>query len=236
VRRSSGLKRYFDDYVSCAQYQLRDIELEDPSINEFWLGTNHAPGGYAWVFPKSKEVANVGLGVRKIHDKPAIEYLKIFIEKDSRFNKSKVLKKSGGICPVSGTLDKIVDDGLMLVGDAAGQLIPMTGAGIHSGIEAGKIAGKVAAKAIFEKDYTAKRLTEYPVEFDKYWGKRIRDSRKVLEMLDRFDDDSLNTLAEVITSEEIVALANGVDVTGTIAGIVKRSPIKILRLISAYIT
>jgi len=235
VRRSAGLKRYFDDYVSCAQYKLNDIDLEDPSINEFWMGRKYAPGGYAWVFPKSKNIANVGLGVRNIHEKPAIEYLKDFIETDPRFQNTSIIKVSGGICPVSGTLETIVDNGLMLVGDAAGQLIPMTGAGIHSGIEAGKMAGQVAAQAVKEKDFSAERLQEYRYQFDEYWGKRIRESRRVLNMLDKFNDEDLNLLAHVVTNEDILALANGENVARTITGIMRRSPRKIIRLIRAYL-
>jgi len=235
IRRSAGLDRYFRDYVTCAQYRLGGLDLEDPSVNEFWMGENYAPGGYAWVFPKGREVANVGLGVRVKHTKPPIEYLKDFVAQDPRFRNAKILSKGGGICPVSGTLDRVVADGLMLVGDAAGQLIPMTGAGIHSAIEAGKMAGRVAAEAVKEGDVSARRLSAYRTEFDKYWGKRIRDSGRVLNMLDKFSDDDLNTLSEVITNEDVLALANGTNVPATLAGLVKRSPMKIIRLIRAYL-
>jgi len=235
VRRSAGLARYFKDYVTCAQYQLGGLDLEDPTVNEFWMGEKYAPGGYAWVFPKSREVANVGLGVRVKHTKPPIEYLKDFIAQDPRFRNAKILRTNGGICPVCGTLDKIVADGLMLVGDAAGQLIPMTGAGIHSAIEAGKMAGRVAAEAVKEGNVSAKRLSAYRVEFDKYWGKRIKDSRRVVDMLDKFSDDDLNTLSEVITNEDVLALANGTNVTATLAGLVKRSPMKIISLVRVYL-
>lgn len=234
VRRSAGLERYFSDWVSCAQFQLGGLDLE-PAINEFWLGRKYSPGGYGWVFPKSSEVANVGLGVRRIHEKPALEYLKEFVDQDPRFRNARILGKNGGICPVSGTLDKIVDDGLMLVGDAAGQLIPMTGAGIHTGIEAGKMAGRVAASAVKEGDVSAEKLSLYRTEFDKYWGKRITDSNKVLMMLDKFTDADLNNLAQVITNDDILALANGTNVAGALTGLIKRCPMKIMRLLRAYL-
>ena len=233
VRRRAGLQRYFSDYVSCAQYQLGGLKLEDPTVNEFYLGVRYAPGGYAWVFPKSEKVANVGLGVRRIHTKPAVEYLQDFCQADPRFRDAKVLKVNGGICPVSGVLDEITRDGLILVGDAAGMLVPMTGAGIHSGIVAGRMAGEVAARAVEEGDVSAARLGAFLKLFDEYWGRRIRDSRRVLEMLDRFTDEDLDLLAEVVTSQDILSLANGENVAATLAGLVRRSPGKILRLIRA---
>ena len=234
IRRSAGLSRWYSDVGICVQYQLGGLHLDDPEMAELYIGSNYAPGGYAWVFPKSGEVANVGLGVRRIHSEPAIEYLKRFIDSDPRFKNAKVLRKSGGITPVSGMLDKIVDDRLMLVGDAAGELLPMSGAGIHSGVEAGKIAGIVAAEAIEEEDLSAKRLSVYRKSFEDDWGKMIRDSRKVVEMIDKFSDDDLNTLAGVVDSEDIFNLVNGTDVKRTLAKIVKRSPGKILKLVAAY--
>jgi digeranylgeranylglycerophospholipid reductase len=132
-------------------------------------------------------------------------------------------------------LDKIVDDNLMLVGDAAGQLVPMTGAGIHSGIEAGKMAGKEAVDAIVGEDTSAKRLNQYRVKFEKYWGKRIRDSRRIVEMLDKFSDDDLNILSTVITNDEILSLANGQNTKRMVAKICARSPGKIMKLMAAYL-
>ncbi len=235
VRRSSGLGRWYPDVVTCAQYQLGGLSLEEPEVNEFHLGARVAPGGYAWVFPKSSKVANVGLGVRRIHKEPPIEYLKRFVESDPRFDGAEVLKRNGGVTPCSGMLGRIVDDNLMLVGDAAGQLIPCTGAGIHSGVEAGKMAGEVAARAVAKGDTSKSSLSEYVRRFEACWGKRIRDSRKVIEMLDRFNDEDLNALAEVITNEDVLSLANGTDVPMTLARLIRRSPTKIIRLLAAYV-
>ncbi len=236
IRRSAGLANYFSDWVTCAQYKLTGLNLETPSVNEFWIGTKYAPGGYAWVFPKSKEEANIGLGVRNRHEKPAIEYLKDFVASDPRFRDSEIEHISGGICPVSGQLDTIVLDGLILSGDAAGQLVPMTGAGIHSGIESGKISGRVAAEAVKKGDVSAEYLKEYKEEFDSYWGNRIIEARRVLLMLDKFSDDDLNTLSEVISHEDIMHMANGLNVASTLASLVKRSPMKLMQLIKAYLS
>jgi digeranylgeranylglycerophospholipid reductase len=236
IRRKAGLGYWFPDVVTCAQYRLGNLDLEEPWVNEFYLGRVVAPGGYAWVFPKSSGEANVGLGVRRIHKESPIKYLKRFVSKDPRFKNAEILLRNGGICPVSGVLDKSVSDGLMLTGDSAGQLIPATGAGIHSGLESGKIAGEVAAKAVKEGNVSAKRLLEYENKFDRYWGKRIRDSRRVVEMLDRFSDDNLNTLAKVITHEDVLNLANGTAVAKTLTKIIARSPRGIINLLSAYLT
>ncbi|PIZ62038.1 MAG: digeranylgeranylglycerophospholipid reductase, partial [Candidatus Marinimicrobia bacterium CG_4_10_14_0_2_um_filter_48_9] len=46
------------------------------------------------------------------------------------------------------TLKKYTSDGIMLTGDAARMVNPMTGGGIISGMHGGKLAGITAAEAI----------------------------------------------------------------------------------------
>lgn len=235
VRRRSGFRRWFPDVIPCAQFKLGGLELENPEINECHLGRVIAPGGYAWVFPKSSEEANVGLGVRKYNAGPPIDYLKKFVDSDPRFRGAEIRLINGGLCPVSGMIDRIVDNGVMLAGDAAGQLIPMTGAGIHLAIIAGRMAGEVAAEAVLEGNTSAVRLQRYANAFDASWGKPISDSRRMVEMFDRFEDRDLNNLAKIISSEDILNLTNGTNVGRTLARIVSRAPLSILRLMKAYL-
>jgi flavin-dependent dehydrogenase len=97
------------------------------------------------------------------------------------------------------------------------------------------MAGKEAVEAIVGEDTSAKRLGQYRVKFEKYWGKRIKDSRRMVEMLDKFSDVDLNTLSTIITNDEILSLANGDGTKKTIAKIVARSPGKIMKLMAAYL-
>ena len=105
-------------------------------------------------FPKNDRVANVGLGISGEYAryKSAKKYLKEFIDK--HFPNSAVLYTVVGGVPCAPTLKKIVADGLMLVGDAAHQVNPISGGGIATAMIAGKIAGCVAAEAIKEDDFS----------------------------------------------------------------------------------
>lgn len=47
---------------SCAQFEMVNVKMEDPDSIEFYFGSV-APGGYAWIFPKGDDIANVGLGI-----------------------------------------------------------------------------------------------------------------------------------------------------------------------------
>ena len=76
----------------------------------------------------------------------------------------------GGI-PI-GPQERTVTDGVLLVGDAAGQAKPTSAGGIYTGAFAAKIAGKVAAEAALEGNTSAKRLSEYDQALEKRPWKR----------------------------------------------------------------
>ena len=46
------------DYYSAAQYLLTDVKV-DQTVCQYHLGWSIAPAGYAWVFPKGRNTANV---------------------------------------------------------------------------------------------------------------------------------------------------------------------------------
>lgn len=236
VRRTAGMGRWYGDVAICAQYRLGNLDLEEPDVDEFYIGSNVAPGGYAWVFPKSRNVANVGLGVRLIHSRPALEYLKDFVSRDPRLRDAKVLLVNGGVTPASGLIEPMTGNGVMLVGEAAGQLIAVTGAGVHAGVAGGLIAGKVGAKAVQRGDVTYDALREYEEQFGVEWGKRIKMSRKVVEMLDKLNDADSNALANVVDENDVLDLANGQNTSRVLGKLLRRAPAKIMKLALAYLS
>jgi digeranylgeranylglycerophospholipid reductase len=181
------------DMESCAQMTIAGIEV-DEDILDFYFGDNVAPGGYLWIFPKGKNTANVGLGVsvESAKKKAAIRYLEEFVEK--RFPNAAVLTHIAGGVPCAKTCDRIVKNNVMLVGDAAHQVNPVSGGGIISGMIGGMIAGQVAAEAIKQNDLT------HLVEYEKRWHKRLGGRHEVFyrikEAISGFSDETLNNIAE----------------------------------------
>ena len=138
------MKNY--ELIPCIQYKMVNCRIEDASVLEAYVGQDVAPLGYAWVFPKNDETANVGLGVRGAPAKP---YLDRFISNHPEtFRNASIVEVQAAPVPVGGQIKKVAQEGVMVCGDAAGQVIPLTGGGIHTSIAAGKIAGELAGKAV----------------------------------------------------------------------------------------
>ncbi|MEM2680078.1 MAG: hypothetical protein QW693_02180, partial [Candidatus Bathyarchaeia archaeon] len=113
---------------------------------------------------------------------------------------------------ISGQLPKITADNLMVCGEAAGQVIPFTGAGIHTSIVAGKIAGMVAAEAIKNNNVNEEALIMYKKRFDEIFGRNIEKSLKAMRVFEKLSDEDLNKLADILSGEDIIDLANGLNI------------------------
>ncbi len=183
-----------DDIETCAQYLMSGTGL-DQDFCHFYLGNEIAPAGYIWVFPKGQGLANVGIGIlgSRSGKKHAIDYLDEFVK--NKFPKAKILEIDVGGVPVSGSIERTIANGLILVGDAARQSDPITGGGIVNAMETGRIAGEVAYNAISRRDLSTNTLQEYEKRWRAKIGLDIDNSLIVKNTFITFTDREINALA-----------------------------------------
>lgn len=209
VAKSLGVRERSEP-IPTVQYLMANVRLEYPDAVRFFLGNEIAPKGYAWIFPKSDKIVEVGIGVRGAPAKPYLDkFVKMF---EKELGRGQIIDYRGAPVPIGGVIKQNVVDGAILVGDAAGTVIPFTGAGIHPSIAAGLIAGEVAANAAREGDNSERRLREFDQKFENPWGRRIRKSLRAMRLFEKLSDKDLNELAEILTPEDILDLANGMNV------------------------
>ncbi len=203
IARRAGIETIKDpkNICSCAQYEMVGIDIDQDHL-EFYFGEKIAPGGYSWIFPKGDGIANVGLGIRSSTD-TALTYLNRFV---SQFDATPVELNIGGV-PVAGPIDKTYTDGILVVGDAAGQVDPITGGGIHTTISCARTAGEVAAEAVKNEDPSSGFLKRYQDIWKENIGKNLVKSVKYRKMADKLTDDDMNALAEFIETQDIEAIS-----------------------------
>jgi digeranylgeranylglycerophospholipid reductase len=104
-----------------------------------------AAGTYAWVIPAGEGISHVGLGADpRRKDVDLKGNLKAFAEKVG----AKLGPVTGGFVPSAGPIKRTVKGNVMLVGDAAGQVMASNGGGVPIAMAAGRRAGQVAADAV----------------------------------------------------------------------------------------
>ena len=197
VGRWAGLATHLRmrDIDACLEYTMVGVE-GDPRYDDFYLGSC-APGGYAWVFWKGEDIANVGLGVNlsKVKDRAeAKTYLDRFLRDHPALGKGSVLSEIGGGVSVSPPLERTVTNGLMLVGDAARMIDPLTGGGILNGCLAGRIAGDVAGESLSAGDSSASFLARYERRWRDRFEEQLYRNYMLKEKLLKMDDATLNRI------------------------------------------
>ncbi len=211
------------DIDSAYQYEMV-VDLEEPDMLDLYFGNDIAPRGYVWVFPKGKDVANVGIGIGgNVSTKTAKQYLDEWIAKHEPFNEGRIIEVNAGGVPVGAPLEKLVANGLMVVGDAAHQVNAIHGGGVFEASFAGQLAGRVAAEAIERGDVSEAMLMKYDREWRAARGEILHRIYKLRRAIEQLSDQDLNYLAEQLTGEDVVAFANG-ERLGKLAKILMKRP------------
>ena len=185
------------DMESCAQYVLQGIDC-DPDAIYLQFGEAIAPGGYAWVFPKGVGVANVGLGLvaLKTDGRNARQYLDAWVAR--RYPAAARTGYTVGGVIVHTTIKKTYTDGVMIAGDAAHMINPLSGGGIVNAMKAGRLAGCTAAAAIREGDTSDRRLSAYHHRWMELLGDDHLKYYRIKQSLEDLDDRFFNGLARTV--------------------------------------
>lgn len=195
--RWAGLKSIpqLKDYYTAAQYLMTNVDV-NPRICQYHVGWSLAPGGYAWVFPKGRRQANIGLvmWVDPKETRTAIDYLNDFVA--ARFPRSSILAQVVGGIPITNVLSPMVTDGYLCVGDAAHQSDPLTAGGIGPGMVGGSLAAQVAVEAIRAGDLSADFLKKYDRLWDEKFGKTFRRLHRIRHAVLKVPEDKLSRMIE----------------------------------------
>jgi digeranylgeranylglycerophospholipid reductase len=185
------------DMESCAQYVVSNISF-DPDAIYLHFGHRIAPGGYAWIFPKDVGVANVGLGIVALRagGRHARAWLDEYMAR--YFPQGVTTGYTVGGVIVHPTIKQTVTDGLLVCGDAAHMVNPLSGGGIVNAMKAGRLAARVAAQALAAGDTSAARLQCYHDEWMRMLGDDHLRYYRLKEAISKFDDSFLDGLARTV--------------------------------------
>lgn len=118
-----------------------------------------------------------------------------FISKDPRLKNGEPLRFIAGAAPVANPVETVRDN-LILVGDAARHVDPITGGGLTHCLEGGKIAGETIGKAVEKQKFDKETLSVYETGWKDAFGKKIKRNYMVKEIMLGFDDKTFNMLAD----------------------------------------
>lgn len=155
---------------------------------EIYLDRELLPG-YAWVFPTGDGKANVGVGIKLYGTTTADGSRQLRVAFDRLLRKSRL---TGGQLighpqgfPLRTDFPAIPTyaSGVLVVGEAAGLVNPLTGEGIALALESGKLAAEVASEALLSGDLSSDQLHRYDDVLRERYAGYFEDARELMARL-----------------------------------------------------
>ncbi len=185
-----------------SQVELRAPVLDDDFV-EIHVGSNVAPGFFAWVIPLGDGRARIGLASRMVDPRKA---LRAFLKR--RFGLRVSRTPYSGSVLKCGPILKTYSGMVAVVGDAAGQAKPTTGGGVVLGGLCALLAGRTIVRAL-EEGWRSLRA------YEEAWRRALwPDFRAMLvlrRLLDAMPDGLIEALVRLADEEAVSRLARGLD-------------------------
>ncbi|MDQ7839673.1 MAG: NAD(P)/FAD-dependent oxidoreductase [bacterium] len=133
------------------QYDLEGAAIEQEDAPDLYFGWNVAPGFFGWFMPTGGGRGRLGVAVDpRWATRAPIHYLEglrtVHPTASPRLRHAKIVRRLAGRIPILGRRRPTYADGMLVIGDAAGQVKATSGGGIYFAMQAGEIAGRAAAR------------------------------------------------------------------------------------------
>ena len=214
IAEKANLAKKTEDICLCIleEQQMTEKQLDklftDKRLVHIFIKTRGL-SGYGWVFPK-KNYLNIGIGeFETVHNgtKPKTNLKDVFENYIEILKEKKILPKNftiknlqGGALPIF-PLQKTYSDRLLLCGDAAGFINPITGEGIYYAMVSGEIAANISAKALENGDASEKVLSEY----QKIWQNDFGKDLKILGKFNKHWKQDTEKIVRRLTKDKTLA-------------------------------
>ncbi len=207
----------------------------DPDSVEVYLGRSVAPGLFGWWIPDGHGGARVGVAADADGVPARTYFLKLVERLATRFGRPLATPRAylaSGI-PI-GEVPRLHGPRVLLVGDAAAQVKPLSGGGIYTALRAAALAAEVASEALRLDDLSAARLARYTERWRAELGEEFRRALYLRRVFTRLSDDDLDAVVEALgaggLAETIVAFGD-IDFPTHVVGELLRSSPSLVRLL-----
>ncbi len=197
----------------------------EPDGIQIFLGHDVAPGFFGWEIPHPSGTL-IGLATNEGF---AFDHLNKLMEK--RFVEDNILGYQAGSIPL-GNMKESVRDSLMIVGDAACQIKPLSGGGLYTGLRGADYCSEVLIDSLEEGNTSQERLQEYHDLWQKDIGKEISKGIWMRRIFQKFSDKNIDDLIDSLRKEKIkkiIAEKGDIDYPSTVAKAVLKSSPKLLK-------
>ena len=177
VARCFGLGRN-QDFLLGVEAEFRKLPLAADRLHCF-VDSALAPGYIAWMFEGVNGITQIGLACKRPH-KPDLNALLRRLAPLADFSRAELVEKRGGLIPVGGCVYPAAAERVLLLGDAAGLVSPLTAGGIHLAIESGRRGAELVAERLSRSTPSSRPFSRAQLARPRFFWKLLM--RRVLEL------------------------------------------------------
>lgn len=165
-----------------------DIRTESVSeAMKFFIDLENINIGYYWIFSKNN-LYNIGVGAKPKEKNISLHWLlEKFLKKHFSNIVYEKLNTKGGVVPLE-TAKKFALEKVVVLGDAAGFVNPITGGGIHYALKSAEIVANAVAKRLKKNKPINLRICNYLLKLNSYyiWLKIMRIALSFIYLLGNY--------------------------------------------------
>ncbi len=134
---------------------------------------------------------------------PMQDVLKKYMKTHPETRDAKIVAINGGVVPCAGIIPRFTDEGVALVGNAAGQVSSIVGGGVTTCLHAGTLLARHAQRMTEDQDFSRKSVYQYEKEYRRsQLAKNIQNTGKGMWAVSKYAmfNDPIEA-AEIVLSE-----------------------------------
>jgi len=213
IARDTGLRTPGTEKGVCV---LQEFEVDEKIMDDYFTKSRHCyihsrfntTAGYGWVFAKKHHI-NIGFGIirafKTLEQKQNLlkcyhNYIELLKDRDLIPQHLKETPMKGGAL-LTHPLEKTYGNRVLLVGDAAGFVNPLSGEGIYYAMASGQIAAETIRESIEKRQTTQEFLSKYQTHWQKDFGK---DIDLILKVIKRGSVENTERIIKIASKDEIL--------------------------------
>ena len=178
------------------QFEIADIN-RDLNFVDLYFSNKLAPGFFGWIIPSSKNLSRIGLASKKVD---LFKKINVFLRSISKTYS--IIRVNYGSVYTSLPSSRTSYKGLLVVGDAAGQVKATTGGGVIIGGICAKIAGNVAAEISKANNPSLEKFQRYDTLWKSKLSRELWTMAMARKVANLIEDKTIDKLFKIVIEND----------------------------------
>jgi len=186
--------------TKCLQGAEAELGFDGVRETEIYVGRDIAPESFAWVVPMSSKKARIGMTTREQADL----FLRSFLHNPMIMDriKSHNPEINVDVIPIR-PIRKSFTRGVLVVGEAAGQVKSTTCGGIYYGLISAQLATETIEEAFSQGRFDDGILKRYEQRWRRELGGELEIGYRLRQIFSGIEDKQIDMLFEILNSDGI---------------------------------